>query len=283
MQTVNHNAKAATIALASYAVFTGSDTIIKLLSDGVPLAQVTFISTGLAAAFIVLQAIVTGKTSRLVPRFPIFTVTRAVILASETALIFYAFSQIPLTEAYVLAFLAPIFVALLAFLFLKERLSWLATIGVILGFVGVVIVLRPTSSPLELGHFAAIGSAFLFAITLLMLKRAHLDESDLALAFSPLVILSVSALMTALWSDSLVSMSWRTVAIFMLGGVCMYAGNMLLVRAFRTGQPSIVAPFQYSQLFWGSLFSYFIFGATIDLYTIIGAAVIVLSGLLVLR
>ena len=283
MQTVNHNAKAALIALASYAIFTGSDTVIKLLSDGIPLAQVTFISTGLAATFIILQAVVTGKTTRLVPRFPIFTVTRAVILASETALIFYAFSQIPLTEAYVLAFLAPIFVALLAFLFLGERLSSLATVGVILGFVGVVIVLRPTSSPLELGHFAAIGSAFLFAITLLMLKRAHLDESDLALAFLPLVILSVSALMTALWYESLVSMPWQTVAIFVLGGVCMYAGNMLLVRAFRTGQPSIVAPFQYSQLFWGSLFSYFIFGATIDLYTIIGAAVIVCSGLLVLR
>lgn len=279
----HNNAKAALIALASYAIFTGSDTIVKLLSAGLPLSQVTFISTGLAAIFIVLQAILTGKTTRLVPRFPVFTISRAVILAAETALIFYAFSQIPLTEAYVLAFLAPIFVALLAFLFLGERLSLLATLGVILGFVGVIIVLRPTSSPLEFGHFAAIGSAFLFAITLLMLKRAHLDESDLALAFMPLCILSLLALLTAFWFESFAAVSWSSLAIFLLGSFCMYAGNMLLVRAFRTGQPSVVAPFQYSQIFWGSLFSYLIFGATVDLYTIVGAAVIVCSGFLVLR
>jgi S-adenosylmethionine uptake transporter len=283
MHIEKNNATAAVIALAAYAIFSGSDTIIKLLSTSVPLAEVTFLSSGLAASFMALQAILTGKATRLVPRFPAFTVTRAVILASETALIFYAFSRIPLTEAYVLAFLAPIFVALLAFIFLSERLSLLATLGVILGFVGVVIVLRPTSSPLELGHLAAIASAFLFAITLLMLKRAHLDESDLALAFTPLVILCFLALLVALWYDSIVALTWPSLAICLLGSFCMYVGNMLLVRAFRTGQPSVVAPFQYSQIFWGSLFSYLVFGVSVDVYTVVGAAVIVCSGFLVLR
>jgi S-adenosylmethionine uptake transporter len=283
MHLNSDNIKAAAIATASYGIFVGSDTVVKLQSEGYPLAQTIFMVAGMACFFMALFCIVTRNPRRLIPRYPRFVITRGLILATNTAMFYYSISLIPLADAYVLAFTGPIFVALLAFLFLGERLSALATIGVVLGFVGVVIATRPAGGSFGLGHAAAVGSALLFSITLLMLRRVHHAESDLALAFVPLVIMASAALLIALFTGSIVPVALDAFLVFALGGFCQFIANILLVRAFRLGTASVVAPFQYSQIFWGSLIGYLVFGATIDVYTVIGATVIIGSGLLVLR
>lgn len=283
MHLNSDNIKAAAIATASYGIFVGSDTVVKLQSEGYPLSQTIFMVAGMACLFMALYCVVTGNPRRLIPIYPRFVIARGLILATNTAMFYYAVSLIPLADAYVIAFTGPIFVALLAFLFLGERLSRLATIGVVLGFVGVIIAMRPAGGTLGMGHAAAIGSAMLFSITLLMLRRVHHAESDLALAFVPLVIMAGVAFLIALFTGSIVPVTFDAFLVFALGGFCQFIANILLVRAFRLGTASVVAPFQYSQIFWGSLIGYLVFGATIDVYTVIGAAVIIGSGLLVLR
>jgi len=283
MHLATDNIKAAAIATTSYGIFVVSDTVVKFQSEGYPLSQTIFMAAGMACLFMVLYCIITGNPRRLVPRYPRFVIIRGLILATNTAMFYYAVSLIPLADAYVLAFTGPIFVALLAFLFLGERLSVLATIGVVLGFTGVVVATRPTGGTFDLGHAAAVGSALLFSTTLLMLRRVHHAESDLALAFVPLVILAGAAFLIAFLTGSIVPVTFNALLVFALGGFCQCIANILLVRAFRLGTASVVAPFQYSQIFWGSLIGYLVFGATVDIYTVIGAAVIIGSGLLVLR
>ncbi|UVC11030.1 DMT family transporter [Rhizobium sp. TH2] len=283
MRLNSDNIKAAAIATASYGIFVGSDTVVKLQSEGHPLSQTIFMVSGMACVFMALFCIVTRNPRRLIPIYPRFVITRGLILATNTAMFYYSISLIPLADAYVLAFTGPIFVALLAFLVLGERLSVLATIGVVLGFVGVVIATRPAGGSFGLGHAAAVGSAVLFSITLLMLRRVHHAESDLALAFVPLVIMAGVAFLIALSTGSIIPVALDAFLVFALGGFCQFIANILLVRAFRLGTASVVAPSQYSQIFWGSLIGYLVFGATIDIYTVIGAVVIIGSGLLVLR
>ena len=283
MHLAADNIKAAAIATASYGIFVVSDTVVKFQSEGYPLSQTIFIAAGMACLFMALYCVISGNPGRLVPRYPRFVIIRGLILATNTAMFYYAVSLIPLADAYVLAFTGPIFVALLAFLFLGERLSMLATIGVVLGFTGVIIATRPTGGTFDLGHMAAVGSALLFSTTLLMLRRVNHAESDLALAFVPLLILAGAAFLVAFFTNSLVPVAFNAFLVFALGGFCQCIANILLVRAFRLGTASVVAPFQYSQIFWGSLIGYLVFGATIDIYTVIGATVIIGSGLLVLR
>jgi S-adenosylmethionine uptake transporter len=275
--------KAALIGLASYATFTLADATVKLQSGAYPLAQVTLMLEISAALILLVVAAGSGRVKSVIPRQPVFTYLRALLLAIETAMIYYAFATIPMPEAYVLAFLSPIFVAVMSFLVFKERLTALAWAGVVLGFIGVIVALRPGAGGFMPGHLAAIGSSILFSITLLMVKKAHPDESNTALAFAPALLLAVGATAYLAYSGEWTPLTLPAAATFFAGGAAIVGGSMFLVRAFRLGEPSLVAPTQYSQIVWGTLISYLLFNTGIDAYTIAGAAIIIVSGLLVLK
>ncbi|RVI89104.1 DMT family transporter [Sinorhizobium medicae] len=277
------NLRAAGLGFLAFAVFSGTDVLVKLLAERFEVPQVTFMVTLASLALLAVYAGVTGTAASLRPRHPGLALLRAFLLAVDTLLIHYAFSVLPLSEAYLLAFLTPVLVAVLAFALLAERLSALTWSGVVLGFLGVAIALRPGIEPLNLGHAAAAGSALVFALSLVLLRRAKATESDLALVSTLLVVLAAVALAVASAGGGLARVGSGDLLIAFLAGLFMLGGHLLLVRAFRTGDASVVAPFQYSQIIWGCLFGALFFAAPVELHTVAGALVIVLSGWLVLK
>ncbi|MDX0450875.1 EamA family transporter [Sinorhizobium medicae] len=277
------NLRAAGLGFLAFAVFSGTDVLVKLLAERFEVPQVTFMVTLASLALLAVYAGVTGTAASLRPRHPGLALLRAFLLAVDTLLIHYAFSVLPLSEAYLLAFLTPVLVAVLAFALLAERLSALAWSGVVLGFLGVAIALRPGIEPLNLGHAAAAGSALVFALSLVLLRRAKATESDPALVSTLLVVLAAVALAVASAGGGLARVGSGDLLIAFLAGLFMLGGHLLLVRAFRTGDASVVAPFQYSQIIWGCLFGALFFAAPVELHTVAGALVIVLSGWLVLK
>ncbi len=280
---VRRNLRAAVLGLAAFAVFSGTDALVKLLTERLAVPQVTFMVTLAALMLLCAHAGLTGAGGSLLPRHPRLAVLRALLLAIDTLLIYYAFSLLPLSEAYLLAFLTPILVAVLAFVLLRERLSPLAWGGVVLGFVGVAIALRPGIAPLNLGHAAAAASALVFALSLLLLRKAKATESDHALVFSLLVVLAAVAFGVAVAGGDLAPVGSMEIFFAFAAGFFLLAGHLLLVRAFRMGDASVVAPFQYSQIIWGCLYGALFFAAPVEMHTFAGAAVIVISGWLVLK
>ena len=283
METRAKNIRAAMIATVSYAVFAVSDALVKLLSQTLPVIQVTFMVTGIALILLFIHAAITGQMNRIVPRHPLFAMTRALLLAGDTILIYYAFAHLPLAEVYVLAFLTPILVAALAVMVLKERLSFIASLGVLMGFAGVLVTLRPGVAAIGLGHIAALASVGMYATTLLMLRVAKPDEADMALVATNFVFLTVMAITMTVFSTGLQPVTMMELAYATLDGACIFAGAMWIVKAFRMGNASLVAPFQYSQIIWGSLLGFFLFAEPVEIHTMIGAAIIILSGWLVLK
>lgn len=277
------NLRAAVIVLCAFAVFSGTDALVKLLAQSFPVPQVTFMVTIAALAVVVGSAVLSGRGGTLWPRHPRLAFVRAGLLAGDTILIYYAFAALPLAEAYVLAFLSPVLVAVLASVFLRERLSRAGWIGVLLGFAGVIVALRPGVMPMNFGHAAAIGSALLFAFSLVLLRRTQATESDTALVASLLVVLSVLSLVVALAGSGFEAVGPADLATVAAAGLLLFAGHALLVRAFRIGDASVVAPFQYSQIVWGCLYGALLFGAPIEVHTLAGAAIIIASGWLVLK
>jgi S-adenosylmethionine uptake transporter len=277
------NLRAAVIVLCAFAVFSGTDALVKLLAQSFPVPQVTFMVTIAALAVVVGSAVLSGRGGTLWPRHPRLAFVRAGLLAGDTILIYYAFAALPLAEAYVLAFLSPVLVAVLASVFLRERLSRAGWIGVLLGFAGVIVALRPGVMPMNFGHAAAIGSALLFAFSLVLLRRTQATESDIALVASLLVVLSVLSLVVALAGSGFEAVGPADLATVAAAGLLLFAGHALLVRAFRIGAASVVAPFQYSQIVWGCLYGALLFGAPIEVHTLAGAAIIIASGWLVLK
>jgi len=277
------NIKGAALAVCAFGVFSVADTAVKYETQFLPLPVVTALVTGAATLFTVLYALLRGEGRYLIPVAPAFTLLRAVLLASETVLIYYAFSVVPLTEVYVLTFLTPIFVSLIAIVGLRERPSWLVALGVLLGFAGVLVAFRPGAIGFSLGHIAAAGSALIFAVTLVMIRIAPAKETNLALVVTPLIILAVGSGIATAFTSGLPAVTATEAGIVMLGGVCLLGGNLLIVAAYRLGAASFVAPFQYCLIFWGALNGWVVFGASVELFTWIGAAIIIAAGLLVLR
>ncbi|MBW9115560.1 DMT family transporter [Rhizobium cauense] len=277
------NLRAAGIVIAAFAVFSGTDALVKLLSADLRVPQVTFMITLAALLLVGGRAVVTRGVDELVPRQLGLALVRALLLAGDTLLIHYAFAALPLAEAYVLAFLSPILVAILAVAFLGERLSMIGWLGVILGFAGVAVALRPAAVALNFGHVAAIGSALLFAFSLVLLRKTRADESDSALVATLLLVLTVTAFGVTVATGGFTPVTPRALALAFLAGAFLYAGHALLVRAFRTGDAAVVAPFQYSQIVWGCLYGAMLFGAPIETYTIAGGIIIIFSGWLVLK
>lgn len=283
LQPARANLRAALLVLLAFSAFSGTDALVKRLTESLPVPQVTAMITLVALLLVILAAAATGRAGALWPRHPGLAVLRAVLLAGDTLLIYYAFSALPLADAYVLAFLTPVLVALLAALFLHERLSRLAWLGVFAGFAGVIVALKPGETALTFGHAAALGSALLFALSLVLLRRAKAGESDLALVASVLVVLTLLSLATALAAGTFTAVTMGLSGLASLAGLLLFTGHMLLVRAFRLGDASVVAPFQYSQILWGCLYGALFFGAPVESHTLAGAAIIILSGWLVLK
>lgn len=281
--TISANIRGAILTVCSFGIFSVADTVVKYETQFLPVPAVTSMITGAAALFVALFAVFKGQGRALLPATPAFTLGRGALLASETAIIYYAFSAIPLADVYVLTFLAPIFVSLIAIAFLGERPSPLVVVGIVLGFVGVLVAFRPGAMEFGLGHLAAAGSALVFAVTLIMLRIAPAHESDLALVVVPMVILSVGSGLVTLLTVGFPAISLSELALLLVAGFCLLAGNLLIVRAYRIGVASFLAPFQYCLIFWGALNGWLVFGASVELFTWIGAAIIIAAGLMVLR
>lgn len=282
MNSQTHNLRAASLAFIAFTAFSGADTIVKTLSARIGVYETTFFLSLFALVFLAGQSLMRGQGRQLLPVYPKLAFGRAVLLSMNTLLIYYAFASLPLAEAYVLGFLSPILVAVVAFIMVGERLSLRGWLGVVLGFAGVVWVLQPGAAPLSAGHVAALGSALFFAVAQVMLRRAKADESDRALVVALMAVQACLAGLLTLYYG-VAALQWQDAALAALGGGLIAFAQTMIVKAFRLGSAAVVAPVQYSQIFWGLFYGALLFNAPVEMHMLTGAAIILISGWLVLR
>lgn len=200
----------------------------------------------------------------------------------QLSLIVYAFSQLPLAKAYAISFIAPMFSALLAIPLLKDKVTWRHGLGIMLGFAGVLVILRPGLIPLEMASLAALTSALFFSlINIIARYMRDTNHTLLSWAFYPhLVIISILLLvfMDELQGPRLQDLGY----LAFMGGVSAF-GAICIARAFAHARTATAASFHYVQMLWGALLGYFIFGDRIDVWTAVGAVVIIGSGLWLMR
>lgn len=198
-------------------------------------------------------------------------------------LIFYmminGFKQLGLALSYTLIFVGPFFAALLSIVFLKEKVGiyrWLSMAG---GFLGILVVLRPGIEQL---HPAALGillAALLFAVTTIIARKIGEDEPLLAFSlFGSVISLQAYAVLT-FWDGEAMIPRGGQWALFALIAVFHVGGSLMTARAFSMTETALVAPFHYVQLLWGTLFGIVIFSTVPDVWTALGACLIVMSGL----
>lgn len=275
------NLTAALFGLAAFAIFSTHDVVIKYLGGIYSPFQIVFFSALFTFPLITLLLISDGVPGTLRPVHPWWMLLRSVSGVTAGVSAFYAFSVLPLAQVYAILFAAPLLITILAVPILGETVRLRRGIAVVVGLIGVIVVLRPTSTELGLGHMAALVSAIGGALNSIVVRKIGGDERPVLMILYPMLA-SVVLMAIAL------PFVYRPVALQDLGALAVVSVLVLfamscLIAAYRRGNAIVVAPMQYSQILWAALYGALLFGEYPDRVTYIGAAIITLSGLYILK
>lgn len=214
-------------------------------------------------------------------RKPGLQLIRSLFLLLSTALNFLALQHLQLAESMAIGFAAPLVIALLAGPFLGEWVGPRRLIAIGVGFLGVLVVVRPGYGGLHPAAFYSVFSVFCYAAyNLLTRKLAAHDSSATTMMYSGLVgAVLLTPIVPSIWSPPQGSVA---ILLVVLMGGCGALGHWLTITAHRRAPASTLAPFIYSQLIWMVLAGWAVFGQLPDRWTLVGAIVVIGSGLYLL-
>lgn len=271
------------IAFAStgFSLFAIGDMMIKLLADsGFGPPEIAFF---LQLFFLPMLLLVSPWIGGIRAALRTDKLGLHIIRAFCGVLIFFmmitGFKQLGLALSYTLIFVGPFFAALLSSIFLKEKVGkyrWLSMAG---GFIGILVVLRPGIEQLHPAELGVLFAALLFSISVIISRKIGEDEPLLAFSlFGSVISLQVYGILTFWDGEAMIPKGGQWV-MFSLIAAFHVAGSLMTSRAFSMAESALVAPFHYVQLLWGTMFGVLIFSTVPDMWTGLGALLIVMSGL----
>ena len=206
---------------------------------------------------------------------------RSLFMLGASGFYFAGVRSLPLAEANAIAFTTPILVVLLAQPVLGERVGLRRWLGVGFGFLGALIVIRPGSGVMDLAAAFLLASALCNACY-------HIATRQLGARDDPLTTLFYTALVGTLGASAALPLVWQPLDAegwFLLAtiGAFACAGHFAIIKAYQAAPAPVVAPFNYAILIWTVVFGYLVFGDLPGPWTVLGAAIIVMSGLYILR
>ena len=192
-----------------------------------------------------------------------------------------ALALIPLAQVISIEFTAPIWVAFLAAAFLGETLTWRKGVVILFGISGVLLIVRPGAEPLKSGHIIMLGAAFSFAVTFITTKSLTRTDSATQILFWMLVVQSLIGIVPAVkvwvWPSA---GSWPVIVIFAVAGS---SAHFSMAKALQFADATVVMPIDYLRVPISALIGYFLYAETVDGYTAVGAALILIGNLFNLR
>ncbi|OCT29552.1 DMT family transporter [Pseudomonas putida] len=274
---VNHPLRGIALVVAATFLFASHDGLSKFLGGIYPVIMVVWaryvVHTLLMAGIFMPQA----GLRVLRTRRPLLQTLRALSLLSTSLLFTAGLQYLPLAEATSVNFLAPVLVTALSAPLLKERVTLGQWLAVVMGFIGVLVVVHPGGAMFTPAILFPFGSAlgFCFYQLLTRILAAH-DSPTTSNFYAGLCnTLIMSALVPFFWQTP----QWQHVLLMLALGGCGMTAHLLLTKAFRHAAPALLAPFSYCQIVFAGVLGLVVFGQVPDTISIVGIAIICLSGL----
>lgn len=266
--------------IAATMMFVNIDAIAKHLTQTYPVIEVVwaryFFHLLFLVAFLGRRLPAVMQTRRLT-----LQLWRSAFLVLATFMMMSALRVIPLADASTLLFLAPLVVTALSAPFLGERVGVRRWISVVVGFIGALVVIRPGTGMMQMAALLPAGAAVAFAFYQIATRLlARTDTPMTTLLYTALLgALALSATVPFVW----VTPTWIDLLMMIASGLLGGVGHFLLIKAFTAAPAATVSPFSYTTLIWSVTYGFVIFGDLPDAWTWTGAAIIVGSGLYILR
>lgn len=258
------------------------DAGLKILAPHYSPFQVASLRGLSALPFIVAWVGLRGGYGQLLRvRFRLHVI-RAALGIMMLASFAFALRYLPLAEAYSIFFVAPLLITALAVWILKEQVDWQRWLAIAVGFGGVLIVLRPTGAgALTIPGLAVLACAVGYALSAITVRVLGRTDSTQSMIFWLMALVGIGAGLIALpdWRP-IQSAHWLVIAGIAVSGSL---GQFAITEAFRIGEASFIAPFEYTALAWGVGLDWFIWRTTPAPVTMVGAFVIIASGVYLVR
>ena len=260
--------------------FTGIDTCAKLLVNrhGLPPMEAVFFRY--LGHFLLVAAIylpMEGRTLLHANR-PVLQVVRAGTLAASTLLNFSALKHLPLAVTSAIFFAAPLIVTVLGVFVLAEKVGPRRIAAILIGFVGVLIVVRPGLGALHPAWMLSVGATCCAACYMVMTRvLAGVDSTETSQFYAGMIpVIVIAPLAASVW---IMPHGAEAIALCAVIGLFGWLGHQMLVIGHRMAEASTLAPFQYTQIVWMTLSGWVIFGNLPDALVFLGAGIVVASGL----
>ncbi|KAA9134171.1 DMT family transporter [Marinihelvus fidelis] len=269
------------LALSGFSMFSIGDLLIKFLAeDGFAPQEIAFyLQLFFLPMLLLLSPWLGGINAALRTKNLGLHLARSLCGVLIFFMMITGFDRLGLAMSYTLIFAGPFFATVLSALFLKDKVGRYRWITLATGFIGILVVLRPSTDNLDPTALGILLAAFLFAVTTILARRIGEHEPLLAFSlFGSVVSMTVFAGLT-FWDGEAnipVGRQWGLLALI---GAFHVTGSLMTARAFSMTETALVAPFHYVQLLWGTLFGVLIFSTVPDVWTALGASIIVMSGL----
>lgn len=279
----DQNTKAIGLMIGAMFVFAATDSIIKYVTTAVSPPQVMlFLIVGGAILFSVIAKQQNSLIWTKQAVAPVLLIRYLAEIAGLASMIM-ALSSLPLSTIGAIIQSIPLIVTFCAVIFLGERVSWRRWTAIIVGFIGVLMIMQPGMDGFDMSILWAILSALSMAVRDLTTRKApHAISSSCLAAYSMYAALPFAVIWVAMLGEPFIIIEWQNWALLCSLSVFGALGYLLLIAATRTADLSVVSPYRYSRLLFMLVLGIAIFNEQPDMWVLLGAALIVASGIYIM-
>lgn len=278
MHSITPKTQAILLMIGAFFFFSSMDATVKELTQHI--GTIPSVWARYAGQTLMVLLIVSPRLKSVMrTRYPGLQLARSVLLMIGTVCFFFGLSHIGLTEATALMDVNPVLITLGAALFLGEHLGPRRLFGISAALIGAMIIIRPGSGVFSLYALYPLGAAAAYSGYALVTRFVGRNESPwTSLLYTGIFgAVVLSCIVPFYW----VTPSWEALKLMGVLAICGTASQLLLIRALTLGEAAMLAPFSYSGLIFAPIYGIILFDEFPDLWTIIGALVIAVSGIYV--
>ncbi|MEB2843983.1 EamA family transporter [Rhizobiales bacterium RZME27] len=266
------------LMLVGILMFALNDAMGKWLVASFSVGQVLLIRS--FGAFIVLGPMLAKRPAKalITVEKPHLQLARVIMATADTGLFYAAVIYLPLADVMTFYMAGPIYVAAISHFLLGERIGWRRWLAVAIGFVGVLVALRPSEAMLSWPSIFGLIGSLSFALSMVLGRVLRTTSDTTLVTWQTLGCLATGAVLSiGAWN----TFDLQQLLAMLLLGVVSCSAHLMITRSLKLAPASVLAPLQYTLLLWAIVFGWMFFADFPDNQTLIGAAIIVMSGLFI--
>ncbi len=267
------------LMIAGLAMFSIGEGAVKYLTTEYEIVQIVWARYTFHALLFLVIFSGTGIRRQIATTRPWLQLGRSILLLTATAFFFTAVRHLTLAEAISINFVSPLLVTAFSIPLLGEHVGIRRWLAIMVGFMGVLIIVRPGFGVMHWAAVLPLGTAVCYALYQIMTRiAARTEDTRTSLFWTSAVGVVVTSAAVPFWWSAPSPLAWT----LMVGtGLFFGFGHYLLIKGFEVAPASMLAPFIYTQLIWVTIIGYLAFGNFPDRFTLLGGAIVIASGLYV--